>query len=185
MIFSVPRSLPLFRHEEGRRFSFHINGLYAVYLYSYTLYISRPTTGMQGRGKTIECRSNSGFIPISGRFLNWNVRGNEGDGGGKLPLSTIKGSFKRRSHTGVVKSRVPSLDGYTCWCQGIYDAGGFEGFFLPLEGVETRFFASTMRDRLLRLFVGQDWSREVGLKEVIGVLGSSLSLVRFWYKWGL
>lgn len=59
------------------------------------------------------------------------------------------------------------------------------GFFLPLEGVETRFFASTMRDRLLRLFVGQDWSREVGLKEVIGVLGSSLSLVRFWYKWGL
>lgn len=60
------------------------------------------------------------------------------------------------------------------------------GFFTPRKGSD-EVFASTVRDRLLRLFVGQDWSRGVGLKEVIGVLrwGSSLSLVRFWYKWGL
>lgn len=149
--------------HDRKESSFHINELYAVYLRPACLrpfiYIYR-----EEGGKTIECRSKSGFNPDIGPILE--LKCDEGDG--EPPLSTIK----RRSHTGVVKKRVASLDGYTCWCRGIYDAGGFTPrttrFLRPL-------WETDCCDSLLA---------EI---EVGGIERSNWgsSLVRFWYKWGL
>lgn len=53
-------------------------------------------------------------------------------------------------------------------------------FFTPRRGRDEVFCVHYERQIAATLCWAR--SREVGLKEVIGVLGSSLSLVRFWYK---
>lgn len=82
-------------------------------VFVYTIYLS-ANDGDAGKRKDNRMSFQQWLYPDIGPILELKCERERGDGGGELPLSTIKGSFKRRSHTGVVKSRVPSLDGYTC-----------------------------------------------------------------------